>query len=147
MSILQILATFVLSLCRWHQVNLDTVWLSQQSFTWYRLKSSVFSALSQKNNGGDGRHIMWFTSCESPEICVAWSDITSNHVFTVTLYVILWHLWRSSLLVWTNLKRWVKKSGKSFFIVTSFCLFAVDRIWQSNFERDCGPLYPWILWC
>ncbi len=44
----------------------------------------------------DSRCVCW-------EICVAWSDIVCNRVFTLILCVFLWHSSPSLLLVWTHL--------------------------------------------
>ncbi len=68
--------------------NLNTDWLSWHSVTRCRLKSSIFSTLSDE--AMKAMKAMDATSCDSHCVyCEIWSpqsDVASNHVFTSTLY-------------------------------------------------------------
>ncbi len=90
MSVCQIPAAFVPSGRQFRRENLSADWLSQHSITQCCQKKSTFSTVC-----GEAMEAMDAATrdlnCVYHEIHIAQSEIPCNHVFSFTLYVILWH--------------------------------------------------------
>ncbi len=75
--------------------------------------------------------------CVYHEICIAWSGIMSNRVFTLTLSVILWHLLRLSLLVWTHLQGSISIAPSPSCFCSGLCFisFVVALSFKSSLHQ------------